>query len=82
MYVLRGHVEDGYHRASRALNIVSVAVEMHNTFVKEVVFTETPIGKAISLTKLVFRIQLCVSMACHYLYLRTGKGPSARLWQS
>lgn len=52
----------------------SIAIEMHITFVDNVVFTETYLPKAISMDRLVVASQLCVLVANNIHIPRGGKG--------
>jgi hypothetical protein len=57
----------------------NVAIEMHNDFINNVASMERIPLKAISVAKLIFELQLCISIAYNTLYLGMEKASIARL---
>lgn len=51
--------------ASSAVDCFNIAVETRNTFVKNVASREMAPSNAVSVTKLIFGLQLCISIACN-----------------
>lgn len=71
------------HRTSPcAQDCYSVAIEMHNSFIKNVVSTERTLSKAISVAGTMIISQLCISVVQKTLVPRAEKGPIKELWLS